>query len=168
MLPVVCCRQSYIKKEMPQALKQYAKEAGAPEEIATDDAREENSKEIKKFLNQIDTTLRIIEEGTPWANLAESHISLLKESVSKDMKESDCPLAFWDYCVERRARSNSLTSRDLLQLQGSNACTSLAGDEGDISSLCQFGWYNWCYFCEDKISFPFHKELLGKVLGPSK
>ena len=49
----------------------------------------------------IGANLRVLEEGTTWANKAELYIGLLKESVSKDMKESNAPLVFWDYCVER-------------------------------------------------------------------
>ena len=84
------------------------------------------------------------------------------------MKDSDCPLVLWDYCVERRARINNLTAKDLFQLHGTNAYTALTSEEGDISNLCQFGFYDWCYFREQKASFPFNKEMLGRVLGPAK
>jgi hypothetical protein len=84
------------------------------------------------------------------------------------MKESDCPLAFWDYCVKRRARINNLTAKDLFTLHGSNPYTSLTGEEGDISNLCQYKWYDWCYFREQKEKFPFNREILGRVLGPAK
>jgi len=66
---------------------------------------------VRKFCNDIGTTLRVLEEGTPWANKAELYIGLLKEAVRKDMKEAGSPLAFWDYCIERRARINNLTAR---------------------------------------------------------
>ena len=41
-------------------------------------------------------------------------------------------------------------------------------NQGDISSLCQFGWYDWCYFRDHGASFPFGKEVLGRVLGPAR
>ena len=84
------------------------------------------------------------------------------------MKESDCPLVLWDYCAERRARINNLTARNLFQLHGSNAHTALTQEEGDISNLCQFKWYDWCYYKENKAPFPFNKEVLGKILGPAR
>ena len=83
--------------------------------------------------------MRVLEEGTPWANKAELYIGLIKEAVRKDMKDSNCPLAFWDYCAERHARINNMTAKDTFNLHGSNPHTVLTGDEGDISSLCQFG-----------------------------
>ena len=83
------------------------------------------------------------------------------------MEDSNCPLAFWDYCVERRARINNLTAKDNFKLHGSNAYTSLTGELGDISNLCQYKWYDWCYFREKKAKFPFNREILGRVLGPA-
>jgi hypothetical protein len=156
------------KSEVLQAVKEFAKEVGAPDAIICDAAREQKSKSLRKFLGEIGTTLRVLEEGTPWANKAELYIGLIKEAVRKDMKDSDCPLAFWDYCVERRARINNMTAKDLFQLHGSNAHTALTGDEGDISNLCQFKWYEWCYFRDHKNKFPFNREVLGRVLGPAK
>jgi hypothetical protein len=112
--------------------------------------------------------MRVLEEGTPWSNKAELYIGLIKEAVRKDMKDSDCPLAFWDYCVERRAQINNLTAKDLFTLHGTNAHTALFGEDGDISNLCQYQWYDWCYFREQKQSFPYTREVLGRVLGPYK
>ena len=64
------------KSEVLQAVKQFAKEIGAPEALTCDAAREQKSKEVKKFCHEIGTTLRVLEEGTPWANKAELHIGL--------------------------------------------------------------------------------------------
>ena len=83
------------------------------------------------------------------------------------MKDSNCPLAFWDYCVERRARINNLTAKSLFKLHGTNAHTALTGEEGDISNLCQFGWYEWCYYRDNTKAFPLNRETLGRVLGPA-
>ena len=41
-------------------------------------------------------------------------------------------------------------------------------EDGDISSLCQFGWYEWCYYCEHTATFPNNREVLGRVLGPAR
>ena len=156
------------KSEVILALKQFSKEIGAPDAIIADSANEQKSQDIKRFLGEIGTTLRILEEGTPWANRAELYIGLLKEAVRKDMKESDCPLVLWDYCVERRARINNLTAKDLFQLHGNTAHTVTLSEEADISSLSRFGWYEWCYYLEHTARFPYNREILGRVLGPSR
>jgi hypothetical protein len=155
------------KSEVLHAVKQFAKEIGAPDAIISDAAGEQSSQKLRKFCSEIGTTLRYLEEGTPWANKAELYIGLIKEAVRKDMKESNCPLAFWDYCVERRARINNLTAKDLFKLHGTNAHTALTGEEGDISNLSQYQWYDWCYYREQKEKFPYPREILGRVLGPA-
>ena len=82
------------------------------------------------------------------------------------MKEYDSPLYFLYYCVERWARTNNLTSKSTLILQGTNPYTSLIGEEGGISNICQYKWYDWCYYMEHKEFFPFNREVLGRFLGP--
>ena len=62
------------------------------------------------------------------------------------MKESGCPIAFWDNCLERRTRINNVTAKNRFQFHGFNAHTQLTGDEGEISTLCLCKWYDWCYF----------------------
>jgi hypothetical protein len=156
------------ESEVLQAVKQFAKEIGAPEALICDAAKAQTSAAMRTFCNEIGTTLRALEEGTPWSNKAELYIGLIKEAVRKDMKASGCPIAFWDYCIERRARINNLTARNLFQLHGTNAHTALTNDEGDISNLCQYAWYEWCFYREQSSKFPFDKEILGRVLGPAK
>lgn len=156
------------KSQVLQAVKMFAKEIGAPDALIADMSGEQMSNDLKKFCNDIGTTLRALEEGTPWSNKAELYIGIIKEATRKDMRESNSPLAFWDYCVERRARINNLVAKDNFKLQGSNAHTATTGEEGDISNLCQYKWYEWCYFRDQTAPFPYNKEVLGRVLGPAR
>ena len=66
-------------------------------------------------------TLSALEVETPWSNKAELYIGLMKEAIRNDMREANSTMVFWDYC-------------------GCNAHTGTTGEEGDISSLCQYGW----------------------------
>jgi hypothetical protein len=87
------------KAEALQAVKQFVKEIGAPKAIICDGAGEQSSHELKHFCEQIGTTLRHWEEGTPWDNRAELYIGILKQAVWTDMQVADSPVAFRDYCV---------------------------------------------------------------------
>ena len=156
------------KSEVLLAIKQFAKEIGAPDSFVADMSGEQMSSEVKKFCNDIGTTLRALEEATPWSNKAELYIGLIKKAVRKDMHEKNSPLCLWDYCVERRARINNLTAKNAFKLHGSTPQTVTTGDEGDISNLCQYGWYEWCYFRDQTAAFPNNKEVLGRVLGPAR
>ena len=84
------------------------------------------------------------------------------------MRETNSLLCLWDYCVERRARINNLTAKNAFKLHGSTPHTVTTGNEGDISNLCQYGWYEWCYFRDQTAAFPNKKEVLGRVLGPAR
>lgn len=157
--------------QYPKALRAFAKDVGAPEILVADPHPNQKSKEVKDFCNKIGTTLRLLEQSTQWANRAELYIGLLKESVRKDMRDSHSPLVLWDYCAERRASIFTLTARDLFQLNGTNPYTATFGEEGDISNLCQFAWYEWVYYYDDSnhsSMFPFPKATLGRCLGPAK
>ena len=161
------------KSEVLLAIKQFPKEIGAPDSFVADMSGEQMSSEVKKFCNDIGTTLRALEEGTPWSNKAELYIGLIKEAVikeavRKDMHESNSPRWFWDYCVERRVGINNLTAKNVFRLHGSTPHTLTTGDEGDISNLCQYVWYEWCYFRDQTAAFPNNKEVLGRVLGPAR
>ena len=46
--------------------------------------------------------------------------------------------------------------------------TATLAEEGDISSLCQYGWYECCYYCEHTTVFPHNDEVLGQVLGSAQ
>ena len=155
------------KSKVLQAIKLFAKEIGAPTSIIADMASEQMSQEVRKVCNNIGTTLQALEEGTPWSNKAELYIGLLKEAVWKDMCESDSLMCLWDYCVERQARINNLKAKDNFKLHGTTPHTATLAEEGDISSLCQFGWYEWCYYCEQTTAFPHNHEVLGRILGPA-
>ena len=138
--------KSKNKDDILSALKTITKGIGAPEAIICDVSWYQTAIEVKKYFGDIGTTLRILERGTPWPNKSELYIELIKEYVRKYMKETDIPLVLWYYCAERRSRLNNLTSKKLFQLHGSTPHTALTSEEGDISNLCQFKWYDWCYY----------------------
>ena len=113
--------------------------------------------------------MRILEESTQWANRTELYIGLLKESIRKDIRASSCPLVLWDYCAMRRSLIHNLTPKDLFQTENQSPHQYQYGVQGDMSNLCQYSWYQWCYYREEGHNiFPLPKELLGRVLGPAK
>ena len=132
------------KSEVLLAITQFDKEVGAPDSFVEDMSGEQMSSEVKKFFNNIGTTLRALEDGMSWSNKAELYIGLIKEAVRKDMCESNSPLCFLDYCVERRARSNNPTANmpsgymeplptqlQLVMKVISQTCANMHGMNGD-------------------------------------
>ncbi len=158
--------------EYPIALRQFCKEVGVPVALVCDPHPSQTSNEVRKYLYEVGTTLRCLERATQWANLAERFIGLLKSGVRADLRETDAPMVLWDYCLERRAAIMNLTARDNHKLRGLNPYTATYGDVGDISKLVSFGWYEWCWYLEDRAAsrhgFPRPIKKLGRCLGPSK
>jgi hypothetical protein len=42
------------------------------------------------------------------------------------------------------------------------------GKKETSPTLCQFGWYEWCYFSEHTAAFLNQQEVLGRVVGPAR
>ena len=100
------------KAEIVDAVKAFAKEIGVPTALILDLSGEQRSKELEKVMKEMACPLKYLERATQWGNLAELYIGLLKEAVRKDMKDSNSPLKFWDYCAKRRVLINNLTSKN--------------------------------------------------------
>jgi hypothetical protein len=155
------------KRQFKDALHRFCKDVGVPATLLVDPSGEQTSKKVRKFCHQVGTTLKVLEESTQWANRAELYIGLFKESIRQDLSKTNSPMKLWDYCAERRTRIHNVTPRDLFQLNGNTPITATFGTQPDISNICQFDWYDWCYFREEsQVQFPFQKRQLGRVLGP--
>jgi hypothetical protein len=44
----------------------------------------------------------------------------------------------------------------------------MSGDTANISSLCEFEWFQWVWHHDKKASFPEDSKELGRYLGPAK
>ena len=154
------------QRHYEHALKAFSKEVGAPDTLVCDPHPSQISKKVRAYCQKIGTTLRALEARTQWADRAELYVGLLKEAVRKDLRESNAPLVLWDYAVERRALISNATAKNNFKLQGQTAHAKTLGEPPDISNL-RWGFYEWCYY-RDNDSFPFPREVLGRVLGPTK
>ena len=90
-----------LKSDSKDALHSFCKGVGVPIALVVDPSGEQTSKVVRKFCNQVGTTLRILEESTQWANRAELYIGLLKKAIRKDLASKNSPMVLWNYCVQR-------------------------------------------------------------------
>ena len=138
------------KSEVLLAIKQFAKDIGGPDSFVADMSGEQMSSEVKKFCNDIGTTLRALEEGTPWSNKAELYIGLIKEPARKDTCESNSPLCFG--IIVLRGKPGSITSQPKMHLgsmdpllthlllvmkETSQICANICGMNGVTSEIKQ-------------------------------
>ena len=103
------------------------------------------------------------------------HFVIVETQTSVSLHHAlDCILCTWlqkrrsDHLMpQRRPQNNNLMAKDLFTWRGTNVRTALTGKDGDISNLCQYKPYNWCYFREQKHSFPLNRVMLRRVLRPA-
>lgn len=76
------------------ALKAFCKEVGVPHLLVCDRHCSQTAAEVRKYLYEVGTTLRVLERTTQWANLAERFIGLLKNGIRNDIRESNSPNVF--------------------------------------------------------------------------
>ena len=155
------------KGDVPQAMKLFFRKVGVPEAIICDQGREQVQGESLKLMRESGTMVRQIEPNTPWSNRAERYIGMFKQAVKDLLHETNCPMRLWDYCVEYKARVNNSTARNLYQLGSVTPYQTIYHKEPDISNLCQFAFYDWCYYREETAKFPFPSQVLGRILGPA-
>ena len=56
---------------------------------------------------------------------------------------------------------------DIFELDGMTPETKMSGETSDITTLCEFGWYQWVYFRDTSMTFPGDKLVLGRYSGTS-
>ena len=77
------------QSEFPTAIHWFCKQIDVSVDLIIDDYKAQKPKAVHQSFDQVGTTLRILEKGTPWANRAELYIDLFKEAVRKDMRASN-------------------------------------------------------------------------------
>ena len=98
----------------------------------------QTSSDARRLCSQGGTIMKVLEQGTPWANRAELYIGLLKEATNKDLRACNAPLCLWDYCLERRVMIHNAVPRPLFQTDGMSPYECTYGVQGDISPFCTF------------------------------
>ena len=61
----------------------------------------------------------------------------------------------------------SHTAHTAYELQGEVPETIMTGQTADISNICEYDWYEWIMFLDNKASYPDEKQTLGRYLGPA-
>ena len=156
------------RADLPQALKHMFKSVSVPTAIVADGAKEQVSGDSLRLCQYASCTVKELEKETLWSNRAELHIGLAKAGMLRELKRSNCPMKLWCYLGEWFTKINNCLARDTYQLHNQTPHFIATGKATDISSICEFQWYEWVYFRDHASSFPYAKERLGRYLGPTE
>jgi len=86
--------------------------------IICDAAREQVQGDTLLLCNEAGCQIYELAKDTPAANRAKRYIKMIKDATKKDLVTSNCPMLFWDNCIERRAKIINAVARDNSHLQG--------------------------------------------------
>ena len=75
--------------------------------------------------------------------------------------------ALGDPCIEIEALIRSHTALDIYGLEVQVPQTVMSGQTGNISSLCEFEWFEWVIFFQPKETYPDDKIFISIWLGPA-
>ena len=163
------CRAYGLKKksEAPEALSILFSRDGVPPAMIVDGGRELISNEYKKLVRDAGSEHRQTLPRSQWMNTAEGSIRELKKETGRAMIATGTPKRLWDDCLEYRAYVRSNTALNIFDLDGQVPETVMTGQQADISPWCDFQWYQWVKYYDERAAFPEDKQVLGKYLGPS-
>ena len=132
-----------------------------------DGSKEQTQGDAKKACDLVGTTIRMLERKKPFSNRAELYVGMVKRAIKKDLRESDAPMRFWDYCAQRIEKVNNATAKNVFQLEGQTPEYHITGQLADISNISQFAWFEWVYGRDVLKRFPDQSLVLGRALGPA-
>jgi hypothetical protein len=135
--------------------------------MISDGAKEQTEGQFRRKAREAGVHCKEVEPYSPWSNMAEAGIRELKKATRRAMLKTSSPKDLWDYCLELQAQIRSNTAHDLYQLGTEVPATYMGNGTSDISSICEYGWYDWIYYRDEKAEFPQDAEILGRYLGPA-
>ena len=71
----------------------------------------------------------------------------------------------WDWSVKMAAHIRNHTALNIHELHGETPQTMLTGETADISHICEFAFYEWCWYYNKEPGGM--KKYLARWLGPS-
>jgi hypothetical protein len=155
------------KKEAHLSLSSFMSTHGAPDFLISDGAKEMTQGDFRRKAREAGVHCKEVEPYSPWSNMAEAGIRELKRATRRAMLKRPSPKDLWDYCIELQATIRSNTAHDLYQLESEVPATWMGMGTSDISNICEYGWYEWIYYRDEKAQFPNDSEVLGRYLGPA-
>ena len=156
-----------IQEKFEMELHWFCKEVGVPVNLIVGAHQAQTYIKVNILCYQIGMILKISEKGTPWANISELYISLLKEAVRKYMYALHSPMVLWDYEIECCYLIHNNITRPLFQNNYLTPHELNLGAPADISNLCVYGCYKWTYY-RDCGYLPENRDKLGILIGPIK
>jgi len=152
------------KGEAHHALRCFIHDVGIPHVIHSDNAKEQMQGQWRKLCTEFGIPTTFTEPHSPWQNRAEGQIREIKRHIHRKMKARNVPKCLWSYCAKWSSDVRNKTASALFSMEGRTPYEAVYGHTPDISSLCNFDFYEPVWFYEPQ-TFPDDKRIMARWLG---
>ncbi len=170
----IFANESYFVKAYPmerkslagQALRQFIRDFGVPEQLTSDGASEQTGPktEFMQNVRKYEIEHHVSEPHRPQQNRAESVIREVKRRWFRQMTKKRVPKRLWDYGIVWICELMSLTANSNFALEGRTPLEQITGETPDISEYLDFGFYDWIWY---KDNAGVGDNMFGRWLGVS-
>ena len=155
------------KSEFPEAFQDFIRKWGAPEELISDNAKEQISLKVQDILNMYNIPTHHKSEAYQQnQNTAERHIQDIKRSVEAVVDRTNMPAVLWLLCLLFIVGLfNHVANESIGNL---SPITKATNQPVDVSKYLCFCWLEPVYYYQPDSSFPFiGHENSGWYVGPA-
>jgi hypothetical protein len=132
--------------------------------MGMEDTKAQVQGEFRRKLRDAGCHIRQTEPHTQSSNMCEGGVRELHRGVGRQMMRSGCPKRLLDECLVREAYVRSNTALEIFGLEGQVPDSRMKCETTDISTIVEYGWYEWVKFQDTAASFTVSKIQLGRDL----
>jgi hypothetical protein len=137
------------------------------EAIVTDGAGEEIGGDWKRTIDKYRIQDKCTEPYSPWQNRAEREIRELKKATRQILHSSKAPPRVWCFALEWVTEIRRHNVHDIAALNERTPFKHYMGHTRNITALCTYSFYNYCWFWDSEQGFPDQHRVLGRWLSVS-
>ena len=153
------------KKEFPKVYKDFIREHGAPSALRRDNAKEEQSEEVKEINREFIIKDQLTEPYHPQQNPVESNaIRYLKGQVLKLLDITGAPDSLWFMATQYVAAVHNICTDPSLPNE-MTPLQYLKGATPDISAYLQFTFWQPILYLDPEAEWLSSKERSGRWIG---
>jgi hypothetical protein len=154
------------KSSAGQALRQFVRDFGVPEQLTSDGASEQTGPktEFMQTVRKYNIEHHVSEPHRPQQNRAESVIREVKRKWFRQMTKRRVPRRLWDFGITWICETMSLTANSSFSLEGRTPIEQITGETPDISEYLDFGFYDWIWYRDNA---GVGDNMFGRWLGVS-
>ena len=150
------------KSKAHESLSAFVHEVGIPGSIHSDDAREIVEGKMLEKMRKYEIYNTMNEPYSPWQNLAENAIGVIKSKVRKIMRETNTPFKLVDYVMAYACEIRNFVPSHTMGTNDRTPYELVHNETPDISEYVNFKWFDFVWFWNP---VDFQKQNLGRWLG---